>query len=403
MGRHSCCQKQKLKKGLWSPEEDEKLVRYITKYGHGCWSAVPKQAGLQRCGKSCRLRWINYLRPDLKRGVFSATEEKLIIELHAVLGNRWSQIATQLPGRTDNEIKNYWNTCIKKKLKQIGIDPNTHRPLDEAGLAVASTGSASPAASMDMNVSVECNLHHRTTTLYPCAFEDILFNPTSTTRSIGVGRHHLLKLQALEGSSISSSSSSSSNIHLTDSLVEKFLASGLDHTRQPSASSYSCYDSALISSSYDNELHMLQGHGPGDQRQPDPCLFSFLAAAEEGFGMVSSRGGLAYYGDSFNSGEAVAAAAAGAGSNTASSSSATATGGEEVEADEHSNVVQWCELMPVSFAVHEFEKCHDQEVALKQEDPGQSLCWSQQAAMGMGVGMCMSPELERIAAVIDEM
>ncbi|EFJ29750.1 hypothetical protein SELMODRAFT_90153, partial [Selaginella moellendorffii] len=87
MGRHSCCQKQKLKKGLWSPEEDEKLVRYITKYGHGCWSAVPKQAGLQRCGKSCRLRWINYLRPDLKRGVFSATEEKLIIELHAVLGN----------------------------------------------------------------------------------------------------------------------------------------------------------------------------------------------------------------------------------------------------------------------------------------------------------------------------
>jgi myb proto-oncogene protein len=88
MGRHSCCHKQKLKKGLWSPEEDEKLVRYITKYGHGCWSAVPKQAGLQRCGKSCRLRWINYLRPDLKRGGFSSSEEKLIIDLHAVLGNR---------------------------------------------------------------------------------------------------------------------------------------------------------------------------------------------------------------------------------------------------------------------------------------------------------------------------
>ncbi|CAK9236731.1 unnamed protein product [Sphagnum troendelagicum] len=118
MGRHSCCHKQKLKKGLWSPEEDEKLVRYITKYGHGCWSAVPKQAGLQRCGKSCRLRWINYLRPDLKRGGFSSSEEKLIIDLHAVLGNRWSQIATHLPGRTDNEIKNFWNSCIKKKLRQ---------------------------------------------------------------------------------------------------------------------------------------------------------------------------------------------------------------------------------------------------------------------------------------------
>ncbi|KAE8008406.1 hypothetical protein FH972_004922 [Carpinus fangiana] len=131
MGRHSCCYKQKLRKGLWSPEEDEKLLRHITKYGHGCWSSVPKQAGLQRCGKSCRLRWINYLRPDLKRGTFSQEEEDLIIELHAVLGNRWSQIAAQLPGRTDNEIKNLWNSCLKKKLRQRGIDPVTHKPLSE--------------------------------------------------------------------------------------------------------------------------------------------------------------------------------------------------------------------------------------------------------------------------------
>ncbi|GLU07142.1 hypothetical protein SLE2022_241100 [Rubroshorea leprosula] len=131
MGRHSCCYKQKLRKGLWSPEEDEKLLRHITKYGHGCWSSVPKQAGLQRCGKSCRLRWINYLRPDLKRGTFSQEEEDLIIELHGVLGNRWSQIAVQLPGRTDNEIKNLWNSCLKKKLRQRGIDPVTHKPLSE--------------------------------------------------------------------------------------------------------------------------------------------------------------------------------------------------------------------------------------------------------------------------------
>ncbi|PSS21644.1 Transcription factor like [Actinidia chinensis var. chinensis] len=131
MGRHSCCYKQKLRKGLWSPEEDEKLITHINKYGHGCWSSVPKLAGLQRCGKSCRLRWINYLRPDLKRGTFSQQEEGLIVELHAVLGNRWSQIAAQLPGRTDNEIKNLWNSSIKKKLKQRGIDPNTHKPLSE--------------------------------------------------------------------------------------------------------------------------------------------------------------------------------------------------------------------------------------------------------------------------------
>lgn len=126
-----CCHKQKLKKGLWSPEEDEKLMRYITKHGLGRWSSVAKCAGLERCGKSCRLRWINYLRPDLKRGTFSSHEESLIIDLHASLGNRWSQIATHLPGRTDNEIKNFWNSWIKKKLKESGIDPNTHRPICE--------------------------------------------------------------------------------------------------------------------------------------------------------------------------------------------------------------------------------------------------------------------------------
>ncbi|KAL8457938.1 hypothetical protein ACS0TY_035700 [Phlomoides rotata] len=131
MGRNSCCVKPKLRKGLWSPEEDEKLFNYITRFGVGCWSSVPKLAGLQRCGKSCRLRWINYLRPDLKRGMFSQEEENLIITLHESLGNRWAQIAAQLPGRTDNEIKNFWNSSLKKKLMKQGIDPNTHMPINE--------------------------------------------------------------------------------------------------------------------------------------------------------------------------------------------------------------------------------------------------------------------------------
>ncbi|KAL4200973.1 hypothetical protein AMTRI_Chr02g256290 [Amborella trichopoda] len=125
MGHH-CCNKQKVRRGLWSPEEDEKLIRYVTTYGHRCWSSVPKEAGLQRCGKSCRLRWINYLRPDLKRGSFSPQEERIIIDVHRLVGNRWAQIAKHLPGRTDNEVKNYWNSCIKKKLVSQGLDPNTH-------------------------------------------------------------------------------------------------------------------------------------------------------------------------------------------------------------------------------------------------------------------------------------
>ncbi|KAK8581144.1 hypothetical protein V6N13_144187 [Hibiscus sabdariffa] len=115
MGHHTCCNKQKVKRGLWSPEEDKKLINHITTYGHGCWSSVPRLAGLERCGKSCRLRWINYLRPDLKRGSLSPQEATLIIELHSILGNRWAQIAKHLPGRTDNEVKNFWNSSIRKK------------------------------------------------------------------------------------------------------------------------------------------------------------------------------------------------------------------------------------------------------------------------------------------------
>ncbi|KAI4373669.1 hypothetical protein MLD38_011770 [Melastoma candidum] len=112
----------KLRKGLWSPEEDDKLMSYMMNKGHGCWSDVARNAGLQRCGKSCRLRWINYLRPDLKRGAFSPQEEELILHFHSLLGNRWSQIAARLPGRTDNEIKNFWNSTIKKRLKSSSSD-----------------------------------------------------------------------------------------------------------------------------------------------------------------------------------------------------------------------------------------------------------------------------------------
>ncbi|XP_008802445.1 transcription factor MYB20-like [Phoenix dactylifera] len=129
MGRQPCCDKVGLKKGPWTAEEDKKLINCILTNGQCCWRAVPKLAGLLRCGKSCRLRWTNYLRPDLKRGLLSESEEKLVIELHSRLGNRWSKIASHLPGRTDNEIKNQWNTHIKKKLRKMGIDPISHKPI----------------------------------------------------------------------------------------------------------------------------------------------------------------------------------------------------------------------------------------------------------------------------------
>ncbi|CAO2833894.1 unnamed protein product [Amaranthus hypochondriacus] len=117
MGRAPCCDKANVKKGPWSPEEDAKLKSYIEKHGTGGnWIALPQKIGLKRCGKSCRLRWLNYLRPNIKHGGFSEEEDKIILSLYVSIGSRWSIIAAQLPGRTDNDIKNYWNTRLKKKL-----------------------------------------------------------------------------------------------------------------------------------------------------------------------------------------------------------------------------------------------------------------------------------------------
>lgn len=173
MGRQPCCDKVGLKKGPWTADEDKKLINFILTNGQCCWRAVPKLAGLLRCGKSCRLRWTNYLRPDLKRGLLSEYEEKMVIDLHAQLGNRWSKIASHLPGRTDNEIKNHWNTHIKKKLKKMGIDPVTHQPLpppatdqpslaepdktEEVGAQAEAEAEAGAAASQQSTISTDNN------------------------------------------------------------------------------------------------------------------------------------------------------------------------------------------------------------------------------------------------------
>ncbi|GMI79010.1 myb domain protein 60 [Hibiscus trionum] len=165
MGRPPCCDKVGIKKGPWTPEEDIILVSYIQEHGPGNWRSVPTNTGLLRCSKSCRLRWTNYLRPGIKRGNFTPHEEGMIIHLQALLGNKWAAIASYLPQRTDNDIKNYWNTHLKKKLKKFPSTTTTDQ-LVSKGLNVekrntlefASTSSSAAVATTSTYASSTENI-----------------------------------------------------------------------------------------------------------------------------------------------------------------------------------------------------------------------------------------------------
>ncbi|KAJ9563183.1 hypothetical protein OSB04_008343 [Centaurea solstitialis] len=184
-----------LKKGSWSLEEDEKLISYINKYGIWNWSQMPRFAGLSRSGKSCRLRWMNYLKPNVKRGNFSKEEDEIILHTHSLLGNRWSAIASRLPGRTDNDVKNYWHTHLKKRATEYKLTTEQNEmsasPDDEVDASRANYfDTGSPGTSDDLQCfwdqlcTVETlelgnNIHRNM--FSNSAFQDLYNDPISNT------------------------------------------------------------------------------------------------------------------------------------------------------------------------------------------------------------------------------
>ncbi|OIV95533.1 hypothetical protein TanjilG_10921 [Lupinus angustifolius] len=164
-GGHSVVEEVALKKGPWTTTEDAILIDYVTNHGEGNWNAVQRNTWLARCGKSCRLRWANHLRPNLKKGSFSHDEEKLIVLFHSQFGNKWARMAALLPGRTDNEIKNYWNTRVKRHHRQgLPLYLDEH---DQPTTPTASSPCVTPTGSNTNTVTdfdfLHQNHHHHHT------------------------------------------------------------------------------------------------------------------------------------------------------------------------------------------------------------------------------------------------
>lgn len=166
MSGSRCSRDDRLNRTAWTTKEDMILRDYINIHGlDGGWRSVRDNTGLNRSGKSCRLRWMDYLRPNIKRGNISTDEDELIIRLHRLLGNRWSLIAGRLPGRTGNEIKNYWNTYLKKKIGTLNKRDRIEANVTEEDFSIDPVGANQTAVNIENNITDAQVFDEQSTTL----------------------------------------------------------------------------------------------------------------------------------------------------------------------------------------------------------------------------------------------
>ncbi|KAE8672807.1 PRKR-interacting protein 1-like [Hibiscus syriacus] len=138
-------------KGPWRPEEDEALRRLVQRYGPRNWSSISCSIP-GRSGKSCRLRWCNQLSPEVEHRSFTAEEEEIIIRAHAEFGNKWATIARLLNGRTDNTVKNHWNSSLKRTTAEDG--DSAHESEMQPGKCLRSVSvNSNPASPSVSDVS----------------------------------------------------------------------------------------------------------------------------------------------------------------------------------------------------------------------------------------------------------